>query len=241
MRGIRIIFLRETGQYFASPIAYLIAAAFLLLTGLLFNGDLAYSVAVKSVDPSLVPSFLSLVLVFFAPLLTMRLMAEEGREGTLELLLTAPVRDSDIVFGKFLSAWFYYTLLLAATFSYQIILSSIATPDMAHTMSAYIGIWLYGGATLAVGLLFSSATENQIVAAFLSMAALLMLWFGDIAGDIIADLEWAYFARNLSLTGHFSTSFAVGLIRAEDIAYYAGVIVVTLFITIRLVESRRWR
>ncbi len=241
MRGIRIIFLRETGQYFASPVAYLIAAAFLLLTGLLFHSDVTFSIGTKPVDPSLIPSFLSLIMVFFAPLLTMRLLAEEGREGTLELLLTAPVRDSDIVFGKFLSAWFYYTLLLAATFSYQIILASIATPDLAHTMSAYIGIWLYGGATLAVGLLFSSTTENQIVAAFLSMAALLILWLGDLAGQIIADLDWAIFVRNLSLQGHFSTSFAVGLLRAEDVAYYAGVIVVTLFITIRLIESRRWR
>ena len=242
MRGTWLIFRREIGQYFASPIAYLIAAAFLLLTGLLFNSEIAFSVGRSPVDPSLIPSFLALILVFFAPLLTMRLLAEEGREGTLELLLTAPVKGSSIVFGKFLSAWFYFTLLLLATFAYQIILVAInAAPDMAHTIGAYIGIWLYGGATLAVGLMFSSLTENQIIAAFLSMAALLMLWLGDIAGQIIADLQWANIVRQLSLQGHFSTSFAVGLIRAEDVAFYAGVIVVMLFVTIQIIESRRWR
>ena len=241
MRGLWIIFTREVGQYFASPTAYLIAGGFLLLTGLLFNGDLAYSIGTRPVDPSLVPSFLSFILVFFAPLLTMRMLAEESREGTLELLLTAPVKDSTIVLGKFFSAWFYYTLLLLATAAYQLILVSFSTPDIAQTMGAYIGIWLYGGATLAVGLLFSATTENQIIAAFLATAALLFLWLGDLSGQIIADLDWANVVRNLSLQGHFSTSFAVGLIRAEDIAYYAGVMVVTLFITIRIVESRRWR
>ncbi len=234
--------MREMGQYFASPTAYIIAAGFLLVTGLLFNSDIAFSIGRRAVDPALIPSFLSFVMVFFAPLLTMRLLAEESREGTLELLLTAPVRDSDIVLGKFFSAWFYYTILLLTTAVYQFILNSMNTrPDMAHTIGAYIGIWLYGGATLAVGLFFSALTDSQIVSAFLAMAALLLLWLGDIAGQIIADLDWANLVRNLSLQGHYSTSFAVGLVRAEDIAYYAGVIVVMLFITIKVVESRRWR
>lgn len=241
MTGTWIIFRREVGQYFASPVAYLIAFAMLLVTGLYFNADLAFSVTRKAVDPSLIPSFLSLILVFFAPLLTMRMLAEETREGTLELLLTAPVSDSAIVIGKFLSAWFYYSVLLALTLVYQVILLRISTPDLAHTMSAYIGIWLYGGATLAVGLMFSSLTENQIVAAFLAMATLLFLWLGDLAGQIVANLDLARIIRQLTLTGHFSTSFAVGLVRAEDVAYYAGIIVITLFIAIRVVESHRWR
>lgn len=241
MRGVLTIFWREVGQYFASPVAYLIAFALLLITGLLFNSDLTFSMRVKPADPALVPNFLTLALVFFAPLLTMRLLAEEKREGTLELLLTAPVQDSAIVIGKFLGAWFYYTLLLAATFSYQFILLSITQPDMGHTISAYLGIWLYGGATLAVGMLFSSLTENQIVAAFLGMTVLMFLWFGDLAGEIVANLDLAVVIRQLSLVGHFSTSFGVGLLRAEDAAYFIGIIAVMLYITIRIVESHRWR
>jgi ABC-2 type transport system permease protein len=243
MRGTWIVFMREIGQYFASPIAYLIAFAFLLLTGLIFNNDLAVSVTVKPAEPALIPMFLSFALVFFAPLLTMRLVAEERREGTLELLLTAPVKDSDIIFGKFLSAWFYYSVLLLVTLAYQFVLlfTTQNTPDLGHAMGAYIGIWLYGGATLAVGLMFSSLTENQIIAAFLSWTTLMFLWLGDLAGQVVANIDLARLLRTLTLPGHFSTSFAVGLVRAEDVAYYAGIIVVMLFVAIRIVESHRWR
>jgi ABC-2 type transport system permease protein len=241
MYGIWIIFRREIGQYFASPVAYMIAGGFLLLTALVFNYDLAASVTVKAPEPSLVPDFLSFSLVFFAPLLTMRMLAEERREGTLELLLTAPVRDSDIVFGKFLSAWFYYSLLLALTLGYHVILFTMTVPDMAHTICAYLGIWLYGGATLAVGVFFSALTENQIVAAFLSMALLLFLYLGDLAGEVVSNIDLARVIRNVTLAGHYSSSFSAGFMRLEDIAYYAGIITVMLFITIRVVESNRWR
>ncbi len=238
-----IIFRREIGQYFASPVAYLIAFAYLLLTGLVFNNDLTSSLTIRPADPAVVPTFLSFGMVFFAPVLTMRMLAEESREGTLELLLTAPVRDSDIVFGKFLSAWFYYTVLLLLTIVYPILLLSTTPnlPDLGHFIAAYIGIWLYGGATLAVGLMFSSLTENQIVAAFLSTSALLLLYLGNLAGDIVADINLANLIRKLTLGGHFSPSFAYGLVRAEDVAYFAGIIVIMLFISIRVVESRRWR
>ncbi len=244
MRGTWIIFQREIGQYFVSPIAYLIAFAFLVTTAVLFNSDLAYSVSIKPADPAVIPNFLAFMMVFVAPLLTMRMLAEESREGTLELLLTAPVKDSDVVFGKFLSAWTYYTVLLALTFVYQILLVVI-TPenvvDFGLATSAYAGIWLYGGAALSVGLLFSAVSENQIVAAFLSTAALLLLWLGDLAGDIVANIDLARVIRVLTLPGHFTSSFALGIVRAEDIAYYAGIIVIMLFITIRIVESHRWR
>ena len=241
MRGTWIIFRREIRQYLVSPVAYLIAATFLILTGFLFNNDLVASVTVKAASPAVVPAFLSFALVFFAPILTMRALAEENREGTLELLLTAPVKDSDIVLGKFLGAWFYYSVLLAITLIYQIILITITQPDLGHAASAYIGIWLYGGATLAVGLFFSSITENQVVAAFLSIAALLILYLGGLAGQIVANLELARLLNALTLQGHFVGSFAYGLVRAEDVVYYAGLIAIMLFMTIHAVESHRWR
>jgi len=241
MSGISLIFRREIAQYFASPIAYLIAFAFLLLTALVFNNDLTVSIETKPADPAVIPTFLSFGMVFFAPLLTMRMLAEESREGTLELLLTAPIREGDIVIGKFLSAWAYYTALLLTTLIYQFILINVTTPDLGHTIAAYIGIWLYGGATLAVGLMFSSVTENQVVAAFLSMSTLLLMWLGDLAGEIVASVELANLIRKLTLQGHFSPSFAFGLIRAEDAAFFAGIITIMLFITIRIVESYRWR
>jgi ABC-2 type transport system permease protein len=243
MSGVGIIFRREMAQYFTSPVYYLIAAAFLFLTGFTFNAEVTLSVTVRPLNPAIVPVSLAFFLVFFAPLLTMRALAEETREGTLELLLTAPVNGTAIVIGKFLSAWAFYTLLLFVTLAYQIVLFTLmaSPPDLGSTLSAYIGIWLYGGATLAIGLFFSSLTENQIVAAFLSMAALIVLWLGDIAGQVVANIDLARVIRNLTLPGHFSSSFAVGVVRAEDIAYFAGIMVIMLFLTIRMVEGRRWR
>jgi ABC-2 type transport system permease protein len=241
MKGAWIVFRREIAQYFATPFAYVVGAALLLVTALLFNNDLVASIGIKPANPAVVPSFLQIAMVFFAPLLTMRLLAEEKREGTLELLLTAPVRDGEIVVGKFFGAWAFYTLLLALTFLYQIILVTVATPDFGHAVSAYLGIWLYGGATLSVGLLFSALTENQIVAAFLGTTALIFFWLGELAGQVISNIDVARVVRELTLPGHITDSFAVGVVRAEDVAYFAGIIAVMIFITIRVVESHRWR
>lgn len=237
------VFRREFGQYFVSPVAYLIAAAYLLLTALAFNNDLTISLNFgRPADPSAVPQLLSFAIVFIAPLLTMRMLAEESREGTLELLMTTPVNDTAIVVGKFFAAWAFYSVLLLLSFiSHQIILLSVTNLDIGHFYGAYLGMWLYGGAGLAVGLMFSSMTENQIVAAFLSMTFLLFMWLGDLAGDIVASVELANLIRKLTLQGHYSTSFAFGLFRAEDVVFFAGMITIALFVAIRVVESRRWR
>lgn len=242
MTGTWIVFRREMGQFFTTPYTYLIAAAFLFLTGFFFTDDLTRSVTLRAADPAAVPNFLSFGMVFFAPLITMRMLAEEMREGTMELLLTSPVSDSALVIGKFLSAWAFYTLLLLITLAYQVILVNLEIfPDLGQTVAAYVGIWLYGGATLAVGMTFSALTDSQFVAGFLSMAFLLMMWLGDIVGNLVADLELARTIRSLTLQGHFSTSFSVGLFRAEDAVYFTGIMAVMLFIAIRIVESRRWR
>lgn len=236
-----IVLRREIAHYLTSPFAYVIAAAVLVLTGLLFVQDLNLSFGAKAADPAVVPTVLAFSLVFFAPLLTMRMFAEERREGTIELLLTAPISELSIVLGKFLGAWAYYSLLLAVTLVYQLILLWITQPDLGHTLAAYIGIWLYGGATLAVGIVFSALTENQVVAAFLGMITLMLLWLADQAGSVIANIDLARIVRALSLGGHYSTSFGAGLIRAEDAAYYAGIIVIMLFIAAQILEANRWR
>lgn len=241
MRAMRLIMQRELAHYFASPLAYLIAGAFLLLTGVTFYSDLNFSISIRPVAPALIPDLLAQMMILFAPLLTMRLLSEENREGTMELLMTAPVSDGNIVFGKFLSAWAYYTFLLLLTLIYQFILVNVAIPDISHTIAAYLGIWLYGGATLAIGLLFSATTENQILAAFMATIALLLLYYGDSLGQVVASVDLAYILFNLTLQGHYAASFAIGAVRAEDIVYYAGLIVVALFIAIRIVESKRWR
>lgn len=254
MRSIWVIFRREFSQYFVSPIAYLVAVAILLLISLNFNSDLERRVVnAEPPDGTVVLKSFAFFMIFFAPLLTMRLMAEEAREGTLELMLTLPVRDSEIVVGKFLGAWAYYTSILALTLVYPLILFSLTTLrsgvltaslDVGPVITGYIGIWLFGGATLAVGILFSALTENQIVAGFLSMATLFILWLGDLAGLLPASVvstDVAGVLRSISLQSHYSASFVIGVIRFEDVMFYCGIIAVMLFITIQILETRRWR
>lgn len=242
MRSVFAVFRRELIQYFTSPIAYLVAFAVLLLGGMIFNNDLAVRNGGRAeTDGSAILVYFALFTLFLAPLLTMRLMAEENREGTLELLMTLPVRDADIVIGKFLGAWAYYSILLAMTIVYQVLLIWLSPPDLGKTLGAYIGIWLYGGAALAVGLLFSALTENQIIAAFLSLATLLLLWVADLVGRLINNRPVAQVVRTFSFQTHFLYSFAIGLVRLEDLVFFAGVITGILYLTIRIVESRRWR
>jgi ABC-2 type transport system permease protein len=250
MRNVSIIARRELAHYFTSPIAYLVAFAILVLTGWPFNVDLAQRAGRLPPDGAAVLGAFGFFTIFFAPLLTMRLLAEEAREGTLELLLTLPVRDGDIVLGKFLGAWLYYSAILALTLVYQAIWLAITTAkpytispdlDIGPVITAYLGIWLFGGATLALGLLFSALTENQVIAGFLSMAALFVLWLGDYAGHVIQSRPVAQAIRELSLQAHYATSFLVGVIRFEDVVFFIGLIVVALFISTRVLESRRWR
>jgi len=239
MRGVGIIFRREMAAYFTSPIAYAIAAAFLLITGLIFNTNLTLSVTQNPVNPAEVPNALAFFMIFFGPVLTMRLLAEEAREGTLELLLTAPITERAVVIGKYLSAWAYFSLLLLLTLVYQVILVIITQPEVGQGISAYIGIWLYGGAVLAIGLFFSALTDSQVLAAFLSIATLLLLYLGESAGQIVANLDLAFLIRTLTLPAHYNGSFAVGLVRFEDIVFFAGVIVVMLYGALRALESHR--
>ncbi|HVO43832.1 MAG TPA: ABC transporter permease [Aggregatilineales bacterium] len=241
MRNIWSIFKRELIQYFTSPIAYLVAFAVLLLLGILFNNDLATRNGSQATDGAYILNYFVIAMIFFAPLLTMRLLAEENREGTIELLMTLPVQDSEIVIGKFLGAWAYVTALLLLTVIHQVLLFAISQPDVGQVMSAYAGAWLCSGAAIAVGMLFSAITENQIVAAFLATTCLLMLWVSDLVGKVINNRSIAELVRQFSFGSHYLYSFANGLVRLGDAVFYLGVITVMLYITTQVVASRRWR
>ncbi|MCZ7544735.1 MAG: ABC transporter permease [Anaerolineae bacterium] len=236
------IFKRELYQYFVSPIAYFVAFVMLLIAGLLFGTYLRIWVNNQlPADSTAVISYVAFLTVFMAPLLTMRLLAEENREGTIELLLTLPIRDVDIVLGKFLGAWAFYTVVIAVTLVYEFILTSVGQPDQGAAIAGYLGIWLYGGAALAIGLMFSAITENQIVAGFLSLAMLVILFLIDAFSMSVQSAGAQTMLRELSLSSHYYRSFSQGIIRVQDLLFYIFIIAGALFITTQLVGSRRWR
>lgn len=241
VRKVWLVFRRELAQYLTSPIAYLIMFAVLLIGGFVFNDDLAARNGAAPTDGIVILAYYARYTILIAPLLTMRLFAEENREGTMELLMTLPLRDVHVVLGKFLGAWAYFTLLLLVTGTYQIALIWLSPPDLGAVFSGYLGLWLMGGASLAIGMLFSALNENQIVAAFLTMAVLVVLWLADIVGTVINNRGLAEVIRRFSFQTNYNYSFAYGLIRLDSIVFFLGVIAVCLYLTTLIVESRRWR
>ena len=227
---------RELGAYFVSPIAYLVTAAFLTISGYLFSLSLFFS---RQASLSGLFFNINFVLLFIAPLLTMRLLADEQKTGTIEVLLTAPVRDWEVVLGKFLAALALFGVMLLFTLYYPVILWRLgSTPDIGPVVTGYLGLLLFAGATFALGTLASSLTENQIVAAVLAFGFLLLLWLIDAAGNVAPGAATVLTA--LSLNGHFN-DFARGAINLEDVVYYLSLTVGALFIATRILETRRYR
>jgi ABC-2 type transport system permease protein len=239
------VFKREFALYFRSPIAYAIAFAVLFFLSWLFNSYVNSANGQFPADATYAPGLLTFLLFLIAPLLTMRLIAEENREGTLEVLMTLPMGESQFIIGKFLAAWAYYTILLALTGVYYVILTLIGTPDSGAAIGAYFGAWLYGGAALAVCMIWSAVTEDQVVAAFLGAATILVLYLADLVSGAIASQGNAQFladiVRQIGFRAHYESSMARGIIQAHDVLYFVLMIAGALFITTRIVESRRWR
>ncbi len=236
MRSAWIIARRELYAYFVSPIAYLVAAAFLLLSGLFFVVGVA-----NWQDASLEPMFgsLSIVLIFLAPVLTMRLLAREQDQGTIELLLTAPVRDWEVVIGKFLSSLIYYAGTVAVTGLYIPVLVLYGNPDLGTIGAGYLGLVLLGAALLALGVLSSALTGNQIVAAVIGVGASVGLWLLDLLGSIFGgDIE--QLIGYLTPSGHYF-NLIDGIIDTRDLVYYLSVTFTFLFLASRVLETRRWR
>jgi ABC-2 type transport system permease protein len=236
MRTALTIARRELAAYFASPIAYMVAAAFLALSGYLFA-----VILITSRQASLSGLFfnVNVIMLFVAPLLTMRLLADEQSKGTLELLLTAPVRDWEVVLGKFLAALGLFAAMLVCTLLYPLLLWYVGgSPDVGPIVTGYLGLLLLAAAMLAVGTLTSALTENQIVAAVLAFGILLFLWLIDAAGNVASGA--ADVLRALSLPSHYD-DFARGAINLEDVVYYLSLTIGALFIATRALETRRYR
>jgi ABC-2 type transport system permease protein len=237
LRNIGTIAGKELYGYFASPIAYLVIAAFLVMNGYLFS-----VILLGSRSASMTSSFsdMVIILLFLSPAITMRLLSEEQRSGTIELLLTSPLREVELVMGKWLAAMAFFIVMLALTIPYPLFLLKFGSPDVGPIIGGYIGIILLEGVFLSIGLLMSSVTENQIVALALSFGVLLVLWLLQSAGQSFGSGGAAAVVQYIALSPHFD-GFTSGNIELKDIVYYVSLILIALFLTVRSIETRRWR
>jgi ABC-2 type transport system permease protein len=231
-----VIAKRELTAFFSSPIAYVVGSAFLFITGLFFY----FTVAFDSVATlTQVFTVIAVVLLFIAPVLTMRLLAEEARSGTLELLLTAPVRDWEVVIGKFVAAFLFFLAMLAPTLYYLFLLSRYGLPDIPVTFAGYAGLVLLGAMLLSLGLLTSAMSANQIVAAVLGIALGLTFWLVGGVGSSVEGPAGNLLAY-LGIQNHLA-DFLNGLVSTSNIVYFLSVTTAALFLATRVLEIRRWR
>ena len=182
---------------------------------------------------------MAVVMLFMLPMLTMRTYAEEKRSGTIELLLTSPITDLQIILGKFLGAMTLYGAMLGVTLLYVAVLFAFGNPEWKPIATAYLGLFLLGGCFISVGMLISSFTKNQIVAGMLTFGVFLLLWVIDWIGSFLGPAG-DEIVKYLSITQHFE-DFAKGVIDTTHLVYYVSFITFGLFLTAKSVDSERWR
>ena len=254
MNNVLTMFRKELNSYFRSPIAYLVLAFFGFLAGYFFYVYVALFVdrSVQSqmsgrsmpmdvnewvIRPLL--ANLSVIGLFMIPMITMRLFAEEKRSGTIELLATSPVRDIEVIVGKWLAALVLYASALGLSALSVATLYLYGKPDLAPILTGYLGLLLQGGSLLAIGTFISTTTKNQIIAAFATFAVCLMLWVLDWVSTF-ETAAWAKVVAYLSVITHFDP-FAKGVLDTKDVIFYLSMIFFGLFLTARSMESLRWR
>ena len=231
------IFKREFASYFSNPMGYVFLAVFYFFSGMYFSMILKYN----STDITIVFSYLFEVLMFIIPLLCMRLMSEEKKQKTDQLLMTSPVSITGLVMGKFLAALAIYGMALAVTVVYAVILSFFASPEWAVVVGNIFGSLIMGAAMIAICLLISACTESQIIAAIGGLATLLALWMIENVASLLPDsLAWLGNALSqLSFSSRYD-NFCSGILNISDILFYISAIVVFLFFNVRVIEKRRW-
>ncbi|MFP3853997.1 MAG: ABC transporter permease [Anaerolineales bacterium] len=243
MRNVWIIASREFRGYFISPLAYAIAASIFLILGGIFFINIYFGMQSGGIpaDGRIVLGPLVTILVFVTPALTMRLLADEHRMGTLELLLTSPVRDWEVIVGKWLGSLGFLLIILLVTWIYPIILNGMTDPgiDQGVLVSAYLGLILFTGSMLAVGTLISSLFENPLAAFFVSLGALLSLWIIGGLGNSAGLL--GRIASYLGMVDHYYDNLYQGVVSLVDITYYVSFIALSLFLGAQALQARRWR
>lgn len=250
MRKVLILARRELSAYFYSPMAYVIAALFLLMVGVIFLWGVRVPFLRIEMEPvfrngaksTLRPLFdvLAYGLAVVVPLLTMRLVSEEFRSGTIETLMTAPVTDTAVVIGKFLGAMALYLLLLAATGVFLALVAIFGKPDWGVAGMGYLGMVLLGATYISVGLFASTLTRHQLVAGLIGIAILLFFTSGLYRMVQEAPPEQAKVLAKLNMISYFA-DFSRGVFDTRGLVFFVTVTAFFLFISVKVVESRRWR
>jgi ABC-2 type transport system permease protein len=243
------LFRKELFSYFVSPLFYVVAAVFLCLCGFFFYSQLMffvqYGFGIDILGNLLMallagaPYSISMVLLLVMPLLTMRLFAEEKRLGTIELLLTYPVRDGELLLAKFSACATVFAIMLAGTLLYPFYINSIQPFPWMPLIAGYVGLFLLGVSFIACGLFVSSLTESQVIAAIGTLGILLLFW-ALTWNEAATSPQLLRVLIHLSMFDHFQT-FARGVIDAQDVAYFVFFVSFFNFLTLRVLESRKWR
>lgn len=233
MRSFLALLMKEEKAVFSSPIAYAIIAVYLLLMGYTFTLMLFLNRTAELVRIFFQAAVLFLLIV---PVITMRLLAEERRSGTLELLLTSPVREFEIVLAKFAASVTMIGLMVLLTASHAVVLGIYAEPDFGPIYSGFLGLFLLASALSAVGLLVSGLTSNQIVAAVIAMGVGILLWMIDSIGYLLPD-PFDTIVTSLSFVAHF-TPFATGALFLSDLGFFLTVILACLLLSVRTLARR---
>jgi ABC-2 type transport system permease protein len=258
IRNVGLIFNRELKSYFSSLTAYVVIVMFLLITGYFFYTLLTTFSIVSfqaQTDPMLAKQYqllninetvirplfgsISIIMLLMTPLLTMRLFSEEKKSGTIELMLTFPVNDIDVILGKYLACFSVLLTMILLTATFPILLVVFGEPEVKPILTGYLGLVLMGAAFISLGIFTSSLTENQIVAASVSFGMLFFFWFISYSVTLVSGGLGQILAY-LSINEHIE-SLSKGVIDSEDIIYYLCFIAVFLFLTLRSLEANRWR
>jgi ABC-2 type transport system permease protein len=255
MRNIWTIAWKEFKLYFSTPIFYFIATMIFLFLGIIFSMDLLQTIGSGSSTQELPGQTmlgpLLTILLFATPAITMRLLAEENSLGTIELMLTAPVRDAELIIGKWLGATMFVSVLIGLTWIYPIFLHAITKPngiDQGPLVSSYLVLLLLASALVAIGVCVSAPFKNVTAAFFASLMVSLGLWVSGLGASALSysggtggSSLWGTVLQYIDFTSHFYNTAYAGRLDLTDIVFYISIIVLMLFFATRIIESRRWR
>lgn len=230
------IFKREFKTYFSSPLGYVFLAVFYVLAGLFF---VINNILSGTANMSGVFSSITIICIFLVPVLTMRLLSEDKKQKTDQLLLTSPVSLGNIVLGKFLAAFAIYAIGLSCTVVYAFVLAVFVNIEVWVIVGSLFGMLLLGASFIAIGMFISNLTENQLIAAVLSICVILGLYIVNSLSGVISNPILAALLSAISIYSRY-INFSMGIFNMSDAIYYLSVAAIFGFLTVRVLEKRRW-